>query len=737
MSSNNYNYSPYFQQSTEQDERSRPNPAPVANMMSSSSSRAESNVAHANNVDPPSVGTIWPEAHKWKLATAAVAALTSAPSNAGKPLSVNEIHQALNGNPSYTELCETLEAKGFVVKRGPFARTLLAAVPDLGSSQGQSRNQTSARQLRSPMFASASAPPRPSIKEEMARKRSFNDIVDLTQTLSDEDDFQPSPKILRFERPQAGDSTASTPIATKFPDMAASSTSPNNKLLKNAATNLKSDRSSSANAKGKIDIFKYNYEPTTLSSTLSISSNLEYLRSADVIRSMNRRDALRRSSYNPRTICRDILVSSGKHPTMTSLNSHLEILRRNFDSVDNNSDLSTFKWNLIDSESDSISAFKSIDDDLEMNDADNDEVQLRASPVTRPAIHRRRVTMTTTANGNNVATSNAAVIEPAKGIFSIREGKKRRDRASDTQTRPIDVDASESHPFNINGSFLKKSRRLKDLDLSRQSAGAGASTNYNHLRSDEADQAISIEGTSSIRHSRSSASDKRSFFTPIGNTTRMQPLDAESGSESKRRECPPGSKDKTLRKNAASSIADVSIRTRPESSVVNTTPVRPSVLRQIMTPADGIAVVIESSRKPKDDEKKSESEFKPRKRRKVSPPSRHPSSPNHKVYKCEWKRCHSKLHNLETLRRHVQLHRERYSAEPFPCLWVGCGSSKVFKGQEKGKKSESQTLEFPTEAAWNKHMDGKHLEKYAWELGDGPSTHPSGKPLNSRTSNHP
>lgn len=785
--------------------------------------RAGGNISH----DSPSGGTIWPEAHKWQLATAARTAITSAPANAGKRLSADEIHQILGRNPSYTELCENLEAKGYVIERGPFARTLLAAVPDLGSGRGQANNETAPQQLpisqqlptpqklptsqqsptasnfhgstRPPTFGmlvpnkvrnpalvevqpaapsvyknnnvrwadqrnatvtpsypvtplhniqappqvprqqpsrppmSAPAPPRAPTKEEMARKRSFSDIVDLTQTLSDEDDYHPPSKIRRIESPQADNSILmpsvpvplSTPLqstsrpvstTTKNAQTPVSSMSSNNELSKIAPTKLKSGQTSPADTRGNIDLSKYKYAPST-APLLSKPSKREHLRSADVVRPMNRRDALRRSSYNPKTICRDILLSSGKHPTMAPLNSHLEILRINFENVDNSSDLSTFNWTLIDPgghSGPSVLPSKSIND-VEMNDADDEEAQPRVSP---PAIRRRRVTVATTIDGPGAATADVAVTKPVKGIFSTRGRKKRQARVSGTESLPIDVDATEDHT---------PAKGPKDQDLSRQGAGAGASKNYPHMRFGEADQAISTGGAPSLRRGAAPDVRKKSFLTPTSNTAGMQSLlDTGSESERKRRGRPPGSKDKNLRKNAAIlSNTDVSIRTRPGSSATDTTPARPSGLRQAMTPADGIAVVIESPRKTNDDTRKSMSESKePRKRRKISPVNRHPSSPNHNVYKCQWKRCKSKLHNLETLRKHIRLHREAHPVGSFPCLWAGCGAGKMSKNEEG--ENERQPLEFETEAGWDRHMEGRHLDRYAWELGDGPSTHPSG-----------
>ena len=65
-----------------------------------------------------------------------------------------------------------------------------------------------------------------------------------------------------------------------------------------------------------------------------------------------RRDALRRSKYDPDTIARDVLLATGGHPNMDPLNGHLDILRKRFQAVNNNSNMSTFRWDLVDPERD-------------------------------------------------------------------------------------------------------------------------------------------------------------------------------------------------------------------------------------------------------------------------------------------------------------------------------------------------------------------------------------------------
>ena len=146
-----------------------------------------------------------------------------------------------------------------------------------------------------------------------------------------------------------------------------------------------------------------------------------------------------------------------------------------------------------------------------------------------------------------------------------------------------------------------------------------------------------------------------------------------------------------------------------------TTPVRPSSLRNEVAVTSPFAVVI-PQRSPDVVESSAPSQARNSKKVKRSPP------PKYQIYKCRWRDCKSELHNLEPWRRHVRTHMEEFD-EDLKCLWEGCGSTKV-----AGASTDSvrQPLEFKSETAWERHIDGRHLDHYAWELGDGPSTHPSG-----------
>lgn len=192
-------------------------------------------------------------------------------------------------------------------------------------------------------------PSLPPSKKEMARKRSFADIVDLTQELSDEEDAYQQAQRARLSmsgiwiapKPRTFNKVVEPDVA---PDNSLKSHAEEKRHRKSHMTNAEGGPRSELNSAPVtddeyLDLSKFKYAP----------SQRNLLRSETIIRPMNKRnDALRRDNYNAKTIARDILVASGKHLTMAPLNHHLEILKKRFHHVDNNSDLSTFRWDLVD-----------------------------------------------------------------------------------------------------------------------------------------------------------------------------------------------------------------------------------------------------------------------------------------------------------------------------------------------------------------------------------------------------
>lgn len=104
--------------------------------------------AFAEATPSPEPGsTIWPQDSKLALASASAIALKSNSMNAGKNISAADIMHILDQNPSYADLCNILERRGFNIDRAHFARSLLAAVPSPDKStletQGSSPVNTS------------------------------------------------------------------------------------------------------------------------------------------------------------------------------------------------------------------------------------------------------------------------------------------------------------------------------------------------------------------------------------------------------------------------------------------------------------------------------------------------------------------------------------------------------------------------------------------------------------------
>lgn len=169
----------------------------------------------------------------------------------------------------------------------------------------------------------------------MARKRSFGELIDLTQEISD-DDLPPQAQKARlsesFTVKATSDSTTEHPTVRPSSPNTVFEDDLRKKLLQNLGrVENKADRSS----------------PTATDQYTP--SQYDLMNFESIISQMNEKvDALRRSRYEPKTIARDILIAAGKHPSMIPLNYHLDNLRKKFRYVDYKSDLSTFRWDLVD-----------------------------------------------------------------------------------------------------------------------------------------------------------------------------------------------------------------------------------------------------------------------------------------------------------------------------------------------------------------------------------------------------
>ena len=175
------------------------------------------------------------------------------------------------------------------------------------------------------------------------------------------------------------------------------------------------------------------------------------LKSIEPAQPVNRKKALRRSNYNVRTIARDILLATGRHPDMLPLNAHLESLRIAFPKkVIESSDLETVRWDLIDP-GDPIPAESADDakDSVTANDADieeeigNGRQSVRASNV--DAIQNDGST-------TFVVPKGRARVARKKGVAKI-QGKRGRPRVLHSNRR-----RSFDRPWGLVDGVKKPSR---------------------------------------------------------------------------------------------------------------------------------------------------------------------------------------------------------------------------------------------------------------------------------------
>ena len=838
---------------------------------------------------PKSGGTYWPESKKKALAEAAQVALTSAQPNRGKKITTQEIHELLDQNPSYTQMCEILEYRGFVIDRGQFARVLLKAVPDLGSASSPtnapsasatnappasatnapsasatdappasatnapSANATnvthtkrttvtptvtapnstikatsatptagsfgklvkagsngSAPQQRVPQPLPYSVPPtgtlyapngyitpypskppgaeqvnglprdyrfidpsswtleerhhhasitnpgppsgstlqlhpsfppyqQPSAanpieqaldqnetidpngvtpqhptKQEMARKRTFGEIVDLTQGLSDDEElerYRPRPRFV-------DDQSASGP----------------SKSVKNVFNQVAWRQPNSGTTTPKP--FKYKY-----------SGRDALLLSYDVIEPMNkRRDALRRSTYNSKTIARDVLLGIGKHPTMAPLNAHLDALKDRFKAVDYESDLSTFRWDLVDPEAAA---------NVESSDTDDQEAVPAVAAV--PRQYPAPVAVMVNNDGGGVALDHrvpSRTVDSHDNPYKRGPYKKSGIRSGIQPIGPADTLERQPSQSSPHAQDTSKVLGTNPPDLSRfaynspctaqmavvtpnvtpgSRKGRPLGAKNKQVRPDKGipkktktPSVVVMGETPSVIKTPSVA-----ISLPVRENPSPEEIEEITKQVGKK---PPVEKKPWMGKtppagkipNGKRSSLNKPTPTRPR--LITTTPVKSSSLRNsisAMTPTDGIAVVIPSRSPsviltPQGSAKKGKSRMK-----EIAANGTHSSAPSYTMCRCHWENCPAELHNLETLKKHVRKHRRDVDGV-YPCLWADCSdSSNPVSNSTQNKDDQYRRLKFTSEAEWIKHVESNHLRTRP-ELLDGPLAHSSG-----------
>lgn len=324
---------------------------------------------------PPPAGapSTWSKEKKKALAQALRNKLASISGNASTAITTDEIIRTFNNTPSMAEVRRSLKDRGLNISaedlfqwwcatllkydertkneqqssklEGPLHHNSKTAAPsnlNYDSMNGYAHNTS-----LNPAMPSLSdghhhlneiqKPPRslpPSPMDGNTRKRSYTSVIDLTSEPSTAiiDGIQTSR--VGIEKTDDLNLRREKISSLSHADTAACYGKPI-KILEQTAN--KRMKKSLADDKGK-DLSHFEYA----------KSQQDLLHSNIIITPMDVKKALRRSTYNSDSIAKDVLVAAAKHPTEAPLNHHVDVLRNKFVYVNSRSDLSTFRWELVD-----------------------------------------------------------------------------------------------------------------------------------------------------------------------------------------------------------------------------------------------------------------------------------------------------------------------------------------------------------------------------------------------------
>jgi hypothetical protein len=172
----------------------------------------------------------------------------------------------------------------------------------------------------------------------MAKKRLFSEIVDMSQVSSDEeempsdDDDDHEDGFSNRPMPRMNLNISQPP---NFPDFEPGLMD----IDTDSSHSVEQNRPDSRAEMPKPDI---EFDPDDEFVLREIK------RLPNITKPLNPSAALKRVYYNPKSIARDIMLATGRHPSERPLNFHLMNFTRTFLGVTMRSDLDTFRWDLVD-----------------------------------------------------------------------------------------------------------------------------------------------------------------------------------------------------------------------------------------------------------------------------------------------------------------------------------------------------------------------------------------------------
>ncbi|KAH0371640.1 hypothetical protein KCU65_g1774, partial [Aureobasidium melanogenum] len=517
-------------------------------------------------------------------------------------------------------------------------------------------------------------PPRAN-KGEAARKRNFDELVDMSAMNSDSDEDMPPAK-------QANTGQYDMGMAPEQVNHAHSNGHFNPVVP-------------------QIQQYYFNgqYWPASVAPVASnaattarpmiVSKHME-LKNQILVEPVRRAKVARKSRYDPRTICRDVLLATGRHPDMRPLNQHLNVMH-NFlklhskDVEQDKFDLDTIRWDIIDpgepivepvepAEADRESTVEAETNERAATDADDeggseDEGGAPLTSDVAPAV---------------TATDGASTSENTPAPSSARH-------ASTSQLVAVEIETNKGNQGRTRKPFpkAKPGRPRKSLPVTSSGVGHGKSPAKPASRrhTDVHQRATSSIATDTPRKqqtqnmSATPVPDK-----PVGYSAfRSQVTEYdENGNPIKRKGRPVGWR-KSIHSKAALAAA---------------------------TGESGDGAIPQSSAAPRTSRGQAAPSYAPPKQRRNRQPNpvvevKEPEV-EFNVYKCEWEDCGAELHNIDTLRKHVlKLHGKKTAEGDYECAWFGCFQ-------------EDEVTAFDDMAQWMEHMESQHVKPISRTLGDGP-----------------
>jgi hypothetical protein len=566
--------------------------------------------------------------------------------------------------------------------KSPAAATIASPSPFVGTA---SQEAAAAHQsLKSPGQTLGEAPstiqpietprPPPTNKEEAARKRTFGDLVDLTNDESDDD--APPRKIVQLGSVSDGPKPEhlSKPISysnfmnpvkqipsayvppgqfnppqpVHHPGVKTFNPYPRQPLAQPPLiSTLPSQQVGPSNALAStLTPVPMPRKPTAKQLELE-RQQLHRMKGQMLVEPIMRDRVARKSKYDSRSIARDVLLATGRHPNMRPLNFHLGIMQKLLGDHGgmarvgesgardgNRSDLSTIRWNIIDPGTPSEQAlqkFNKASSRAEESDGSDDHDENTNQAANRDQQEQRL--------SNDVHNppqlkhlqqlGQGGAATPAKPTPAKR-GRPPKNRAASMKPSPVATPKPNSSP-----------KTLSDMPSG----------------------------------------------TPIGYAAFAQTVVDENGNVVKRKGRPVGWR-KSIHSREAQGLS-------PHSG---------------QKPATTAGRALRQQSQPKSDRDSLQ-------------------EPHYQVYACGWDGCRAELHNLDTLKKHVvKLHGNPSADGEFECGWANCnmaGTSVDQRGRQQNR-GDQDGARFATIEQWVQHIDKTHLRPVAWKLGDGPGVSEEG-----------